>query len=71
MFKYATDQGNSMDKLPDACRDCAEYGSDFCQDCLDELTENLSPQEKIVLSEAIKKIARANAEISNTNSKNS
>jgi hypothetical protein len=49
-----------MDKLPDVCKDCAEYGSDFCQDCLDELTENLSPQEKIVLSEALKKIARAN-----------
>ena len=35
-----------MDKLPDACRDCAEYGSDFCQDCLDEITENLSTDEK-------------------------
>ena len=60
-----------MDKLPDVCRDCAEYGSDFCQDCLDELTENLSLQEKIVFSEAIKKIARASAEISNTNPKDS
>jgi hypothetical protein len=48
-----------MDKLPDVCKDCAEYGSDFCQDCLDEITEKLSPQEKIVLSEALKKIARA------------
>ena len=60
-----------MNKLPDVCKDCAEYGSDFCQDCLDEITENLTPSEKIVLSEALKRIARANAEISNTNSKDS
>ena len=51
-----------MNKLPDVCKDCAEYGSEFCQDCLDELTENLTPQEKIVLSEALKRIARANEE---------
>lgn len=51
-----------MNKLPDVCKDCAEYGSDFCQDCLDEITENLTPKEKIVLSEALKRIARANEE---------
>ena len=49
-----------MDKLPDVCKDCAEYGSDFCQDCLNELTENLTSQEKIVLSKALRNIARAN-----------
>jgi hypothetical protein len=48
-----------MDKLPDVCKDCAEYGSEFCQDCLDELAENLTAQEKIVLSQALKRIARA------------
>lgn len=60
-----------MDKLPESCKDCAEYGSDFCQDCLDEITENLNPSEKIVLSEALKRIARANEEVSNTDSKDS
>ena len=51
-----------MDKLPEVCKDCAEYGSDFCQDCLDEITENLSSEEKIVLSEALRKIAGGNIE---------
>ena len=48
-----------MDKLPDVCKDCAEYGSHFCQDCLDEITDKLDPKEKIILSEALKKIAKA------------
>ena len=60
-----------MNKLPDVCKDCAEYGSDFCQDCLNELTENLTPQEKIVLSKALRNIARADEETSRTDSKNS
>jgi hypothetical protein len=58
-----------MQKLPDSCKDCAEYGSDFCQDCLDEISENLTSQEKIVLSKALRKIARANEEISDSNTK--
>jgi hypothetical protein len=58
-----------MQKLPDSCKDCAEYGSDFCQDCLDEISENLNSQEKIVLSKALRKIARANEEISDSNTK--
>jgi len=58
-----------MQKLPDSCKDCAEYGSDFCQDCLNEISENLNSQEKIVLSKALRKIARANEEISDFNTK--
>ena len=58
-----------MQKLPDSCKDCAEYGSDFCQDCLDEISENLNSQEKIVLSKALRKIARADEEISDSNTK--
>jgi hypothetical protein len=47
-----------MNKLPDVCKDCAEYGSDFCKDCLDELNQNLNPEEKILLNTALKNIAK-------------
>lgn len=47
-----------MDKLPQVCKDCAEYGSDFCNDCLDEITQNLSPEEKIKLNKVIQNLAK-------------
>ena len=47
-----------MNKLPDVCKDCAEYGSDFCKDCLDELNQNLNTEEKILLNTALKNIAK-------------
>lgn len=25
------------EKEEEICKDCAEYGSDFCQECLDEM----------------------------------
>lgn len=47
-----------MDKLPQVCKDCAEYGSDFCHDCLDELNQNLSLEEKIKLNKVIQNLAK-------------
>jgi hypothetical protein len=47
-----------MNKLPDVCKDCAEYGSEFCNDCLDELSNNLSQEEKNQLGKALLNIAK-------------
>ena len=47
-----------MDKLPDVCKDCAEYGSDFCNDCLDEISKNLSAAEQVLLSQALQNILK-------------
>jgi hypothetical protein len=62
-----------MNKLPDVCKDCVEYGSDFCKDCLDEL--NLNPEEKILLNTALKNIAKLdnvqNKTLERTDTKNS
>ena len=44
-------------KLPDVCSDCAEYGSTFCNDCLDEINKTLSDDEKVVLSKQLRNIA--------------
>ena len=64
-----------MNKLPDVCKDCAEYGSDFCKDCLDELNQNLNPEEKILLNTALKNIAKLvdvqNKTLERTDTKNS
>jgi hypothetical protein len=48
-----------MENLPKACKDCAEYGSHFCDDCLEELTKELPEHEKITLSRALKRIAKS------------
>lgn len=48
-----------MTKLPDVCKDCAEYGSDFCDDCITELTKDLPEPEKIVFSKALKNMAKS------------
>lgn len=48
-----------MTKLPDSCRDCAEYGSEFCDDCLKELTQDLPDSDKVTLSQALKNIAKS------------
>lgn len=47
-----------MDKLPDVCKDCAEYGSDFCDDCMEELMENVPEQDRVVFSQALREIAK-------------
>ena len=60
-----------MNKLPEVCKDCAEYGSHFCNDCLDELSENLNENEKVVLSKAIRNIANANETLGSTTAKDS
>lgn len=48
-----------INKLPESCKDCAEYGSHFCDDCLSEMTANLSKEEKATLSNALKNLAKA------------
>jgi len=48
-----------MKDLPKACKDCAEYGSHFCDDCLVEITKDLPEPEKITLSRALKNIAKS------------
>ncbi len=62
-----------MKKLPDACKDCAEYGSDFCNDCLEELSKDLPEPDKIILSKVLKNIAKLQNEqqVSGTNTQNS
>lgn len=61
-----------MDKLPEVCKDCAEYGSDFCKDCLDELNQNLSSEEKVQLNQVIQNLARMTyEEVGSTDSKDS
>lgn len=59
-----------MDQLPESCKDCAEYGSDFCNDCLEELSKNLPEPDKIVLSKVLKNIAKLqnHQQISSTDS---
>lgn len=47
-----------MDKLPETCKDCAEYGSDFCDDCMEELMENVPEQDRVVFSQALREIAK-------------
>lgn len=61
-----------MDKLPQVCKDCAEYGSDFCNDCLDEITQKLSPEEKIKLNKVIQNLAKLTyEEVGSTDTKDS
>lgn len=42
-----------MNKIPDSCKDCVEYGSHFCDDCLTEITEQLSADVKQEQSEVV------------------
>lgn len=46
-----------MKQLPEYCHECAEYGSEFCQECLDELAAELNPDDCVKLSQVIKNIA--------------
>jgi hypothetical protein len=48
-----------MDHLPKSCKDCAEYGSHFCDDCLEDIGKDLPEHEKIYLSKALKRIAKS------------
>lgn len=48
-----------MNQLPKTCKECAEYGSEFCDDCLQELSKELPEHEKITLSRALKRIAKS------------
>jgi len=47
-----------MQKLPDVCKDCAEYGSDFCNDCMEEMMKTVSPDERVTFSKALRNIAK-------------
>lgn len=61
-----------MDKLPSVCKDCAEYGSHFCDDCLDELNQNLSSEDKIKLNKVIQNLAKlTHEEVGSKDSKDS
>ncbi len=48
-----------MTKLPDVCKDCAEYGSEFCDDCITEITKDMPEPDKIVFSKALKNMAKS------------
>ena len=41
---------DTMQKELDRCKDCAEYGSEFCEDCLKEQlekqTQDLTPKKE-------------------------
>ncbi len=59
-----------MNKLPDVCKECAEYGSDFCDDCIREVTKDMPAEDKIIFNQAIRNIAKANHEVlGSTNTK--
>jgi len=60
-----------MDKLPEACKDCAEYGSHFCTDCLNEINENPSDADKTVLSQVLRNVARSDETLASTDSNHS
>ena len=47
-----------IQKLPDTCKDCAEYGSHFCDECMQEMMKDVQPEERIVFSKAIRQIAK-------------
>jgi 3-methyladenine DNA glycosylase AlkC len=59
-----------MDKLPEVCRDCAEYGSHFCEDCLDEINKNLSHEERLILNHALRNIAKKDETLGSTDTEN-
>jgi hypothetical protein len=48
-----------MTELPESCKHCAEYGSEFCDDCLEEISRDLPAPDKITLSRALKNIAKS------------
>ena len=41
----AKEERKSITKELDVCHDCAEYGGQFCDECLDEITKFKSAQE--------------------------
>lgn len=47
-----------MNELPESCIDCAEYGSEFCDDCMKELMENVPEKDRIIFSKALRQIAK-------------
>lgn len=58
-----------MEKLPEVCRDCAEYGSDFCDECLSEINKNLSQEDRLVLNHALRNIAKKDETLGITDTK--
>ena len=44
-------------KISDVCKDCAEYGSHFCEECLSELNKDLNSEDKVILNKMIQNIA--------------
>ena len=47
-----------MHKLPDVCKDCAEFGSEFCDECMEEMMKDVSPEERVTFSKVIRQIAK-------------
>lgn len=45
--------------ITDVCKDCAEYGSHFCEECLEELQEGLTEDQKTQLNKALLGLAKA------------
>jgi hypothetical protein len=61
-----------MKKLPDSCNDCAEYGSDFCNDCLGELFTDLPEEDREILNKVIRNLAgMINEDLGSTDTKDS
>lgn len=46
-------------KLPKACDDCAEYGSEFCEECMEELTKDMPEPNRIKFSKILRNLANA------------
>ena len=48
-----------INKLPEVCKDCASYGSEFCEECLDELVKDMPEEDRPVFNKALQNLAKA------------
>lgn len=58
-----------MEKLPEVCKDCAEYGSHFCEECLEEINQKLNEADRVTLSKALRNIAKSDETLGIANTK--
>lgn len=48
-----------INQLPEACKDCASYGSEFCEDCLEELVKDVPKEDRPTFNKALQNLAKA------------
>jgi hypothetical protein len=45
-------------KLPDVCKDCAEFGSHFCEECMEEMMNDVAPEDRVTFSKVLRQLAK-------------